>query len=141
MDGWNRRFERGDTDIPSYYYERPELDVVSKYYLSAWCELVTERPVISTMSGVIEGSIPRSKMKSYAKEDLGLVGEEVDFFIDVMRLVETKSRTKKMTPNPELADHVAGGDAAGVKGILGRLARKDRPVAEPKKPRVRHPRP
>lgn len=141
LDGWNRRFERGDQDIPVQFYERPELDAISKYYLAAWGDLVTERPVIATMAGVGEGAIPRSKIKSYAEDDLGLIGEEVDFFIDVMRRVEDKSRTRKMTPDPELADQVAGGDGAGVKGLLGRLAKKDRPVQPPKQPRVRHPRP
>jgi hypothetical protein len=141
LDGWNRRFERGDQDIPAYFYERPELDAISKYYLAAWCDLATERPVIATQAGVSEGVIPRSKIKSYAEDDLGLNDEEVEFFIAVIRQVDIKSRSKTMTANPELSDQVAGGDAVGVKTILGRLAKKEREVPTPKQPRVRHPRP
>jgi hypothetical protein len=102
---------------------------------------VTERPVIATMASVSEGAIPRSKIKSYAEDDLGLVGEEVEFFIAVIRQIDTKTRAKTLTPDPELSDQVAGGDAAGVRTILGRLASKERPVPTPKQPRVRHPRP
>ncbi|MCK1670313.1 hypothetical protein [Bradyrhizobium sp. 150] len=102
---------------------------------------MTERPVIATQASVSEGVIPRSKIKSYAEDDLGLTGEEVEFFIAVIRQVDTKSRAKTLTPNPELSDQVAGGDAAGVKTILDRLAHKERPVPTPKQPRVRHPRP
>jgi hypothetical protein len=89
---------------------------------------------------VSEGVIPRSKIKSYAEDDLGLNDEEVEFFIAVIRQVDIKSRSKTMTANPELSDQVAGGDAAGVKTILGRLAKKEREVPAPKQPRVRHPR-
>lgn len=141
LDGWNRRFERGDNDIPQFYYDRPELDVITKYYLAAWLDLVTERPVISSMSGATVCDIPRSKIKSYAEDDLGLVGEEVEFLIAVIRRVEARS-VSKISPDKDMTDQVAGGDAAGVKTILGRLgSKKQRPDQTPKKPRVRHPRP
>lgn len=90
------------------------------------------------MAGVTDGTIPRSKIKEYAESDLGLVGEEVDFFISVMRRVERKS-TPTMQADPELAEQVPAGDAAGVKGILRRLApSKDDKSFRNKRPKVRH---
>jgi hypothetical protein len=106
--------------------------------LLAWNELVTERPVIATMASVSYGVIPRSKIKSYAEDDLGLIGEEVDLFIAIMRRVESKSRVAA-TPDPEMADQVSAGDTAGVKRIVSGLAKK-RPPRAINKPRVRHPR-
>lgn len=79
------------------------------------------------MAGVMEGIIPRSKIKAYAEEDLGLVGEEVDLFISIMRRVEAKSSEKKA--DPEAVKDV----------VTGLAASKDRPNPH-KKPRVRHPR-
>jgi hypothetical protein len=143
LEAWDRRFIRGDTDIPAAYYERPEIDDILQFYLLAWNELVTERPVIATMASVSYGVIPRSKIKSYAEDDLGLIGEEVDLFIAIMRRVESKSRAASV-PDPEMADQVAAGDAVGVKRIVSGLANKraanQRPHPEPKKPRVRFPR-
>lgn len=104
---------------------------------------MTERPVIATMASVSYGVIPRSKIRSYAEDDLGLIGEEVDFFIAVMRRVESKSRAA-VAPDPELADQVAAGDSGGVKrivsGLANRRAANKRPQPQPKKPRVRFPR-
>jgi hypothetical protein len=37
---------------------------------------------------------PAIQDQAYAEDDLGLIGEEVDLFISVMRRVETKSRSK-----------------------------------------------
>jgi hypothetical protein len=138
LDGWNRRHIRGDKDIPSYFYERPELDAISIYYFNAWCEIATERPVIATMAGVTDGVIPRSKIKAYAEDDLGLVGEEIEFFIEVIRRVERKSTP--IQTDPALADQVPAGDTAGVKAIVKRLAPSDDKQFRNKKPRVRHPR-
>jgi hypothetical protein len=98
---------------------------------------VTERPVIATMASVSYGVIPRSKIKSYAEDDLGLVGEEVDLFIAVMRRVENKSRSA-LAANQEMADQAAAGDTQGVKRIVSGLAknRKQQPINK----RVRFPR-
>jgi hypothetical protein len=98
--------------------------------------LVTERPVIATMASVDFGVIPRSKIKAYAEDDLGLIGEEVDLFISVIRRVETKSRSK-VVADPEMTDQAS--DPDGVKKILGRNAKPDKSLHS-KKPKVRHPR-
>lgn len=91
------------------------------------------------MASVDYGVIPRSTIKTYAVEDLGLVGDEVDLFIAVMRRVENKSRAKVST-DPNMTDQVSAGDSDGVKQIVSRLA-KNRPERPTIKPRVRHPRP
>jgi hypothetical protein len=131
LEAWERRHARGDRDIPKYFYERPDLDAVDSYYLRAWYDLVPERPIIATMASVSEGVIPRSKIKTYAQDDLGLVGEEVEFFIDVMRRVEAKSK----------APPAESKDPDPVKGIVKRLAsQKDSKSFHHKKPRVRQPR-
>jgi DNA replication initiation complex subunit (GINS family) len=104
----------------------------------AWSDLSTERPVIATMAGVTNGIIPRSKIKDYAERDLGLIGEEVEFFISVIRIIE--NRPTATQPDPAMTDQVAAGDAEGVKRILADQAKK-RPEKPSKKPRVRHPRP
>jgi hypothetical protein len=92
--------------------------------------------VIATMASVTEGVIPRSKIKSYAEDDLGLVGDEIEFFISVIRSIENKWSSRSTTNDPELTEQATGGDAAGVKRIVSGLANK----RVPKKPRVRHPR-
>ena len=102
--------------------------------MNAWNELATERPVIATMASVSYGVIPLSKIKSYAIEDLGLTGDEVELFIAVMRRVELKSRAA-VSPDPEMTDQVAAGDAKGVKRIVSGLAKKT-----PINKRVRFPR-
>ncbi len=142
----DRRFIRGDKDIPSYYYERPEIDEVDRFYLSAWHDLATERPVIATMASVSYGTIPRSKIKAYAEDDLGLVGEEVELFVSIIRRVETKTAVKT-TSDPELTEQVPAGDAAGVKEILKRVSSSSKDSTQvrgvrptPKKPQSRNPR-
>jgi hypothetical protein len=90
------------------------------------------------MAGVTDGVIPRSKIKAYAEDDLGLVGEEIEFFIEVIRRVERKSTP--IQTDPALADQVPAGDTAGVKAIVKRLAPSDDKQFRNKKPRVRHPR-
>lgn len=89
------------------------------------------------MASVNFGTVPRSKIKSYAEDDLGLIGEEVEFFISVMRRVENKSNAT-VAPDPEMTEQDT--DAVGVKGIVKRLA-KNKNVRPHKKPRVRYPRP
>lgn len=91
---------------------------------------MTERPVIATMAAVDYGVIPRSKIKMYAEDDLGLIGDEVDLFISIMRRVETKSKVKTET---------SGGDTEGVKKIVKNVAESGKSF-HGKKPRVRHPR-
>ncbi len=82
------------------------------------------------MAGVTDGIIPRSKIKSYAEEDLGLIGDEVDLFISIMRRVEQKSFEKPSDPEQ-------------VKGVVsGLAAAKGKSVPyNKKKPRVRNQRP
>ncbi len=95
------------------------------------------------MASVSFGTIPRSKIKTYAEDDLGLIGEEVELFISIIRRVEAKSAAKT-TSDPALADQAAAGDADGVKGIVKRVAKSGTPYNKSylgKKPRVRHPRP
>lgn len=143
LEAWDRRFIRGDTDIPAQYYERPEIDDTTRYYLMAWNDLATERPVIATMASVSFGTIPRSKIKAYAEDDLGLVGEEVDLFISILRRVEAKS-SAKTAADPTMTEQVPAGDTAGIKGIVKRVAKSGTPYNKSflgKKPRVRHPRP
>lgn len=98
----------------------------------AWNDLATERPVIATMASVSYGTIPRSKIKSYAEDDLGLIGEEVEIFVSIMRHVEIKSSAKNQETNPE-----------EVKGVVQRVAKTSQPMNKSKfnNPRVRHPRP
>lgn len=97
------------------------------------------------MASVSYGTIPRSKIKAFAEDDLGLVGEEVEFFVSVIRRVETKTAVKA-TSDPELSDQVPAGDAEGVKGILKRVASsKDKATPKgvrpfPKQARPRNPR-
>lgn len=95
------------------------------------------------MASVSFGIIPRSKIRSYAEDDLGLIGEEVDIFISIMRRVESKTAAKN-TSDPKMAEQVPAGDVDGVKGIVKRVAGDNRSTNKSflgKKPRVRHPRP
>lgn len=105
------------------------MDETALFYSNAWNDLLTERPVIATMASVDFGIIPRSQIKAYAEDDLGLIGEEVDLFISIMRRVETKSRIK--------VDPDANPD--GVKKIVKKVAESGKSI-NGKKPRVRHPR-
>lgn len=109
----------------------------------AWNDLATERPVIATMASVSYGVIPRSKIKAYAEEDLGLIGKEVDLFVSIIRRVENKTSVKT-TSDLAMSEQVPAGDTAGIKGIVKRLAKSNEPSNKSfhgKKPRVRHPRP
>lgn len=90
------------------------------------------------MASVVDGTIPRSKIKEYAQDELGLVGDEVDFFISVMRRVERKQQTGTK-PDPEQPDQPPAATQA-VKGIVNRLAPTDDKSFRTKKPKVRYPR-
>lgn len=73
------------------------------------------------MASVSYGTIPRSKIKAYAEDEIGLVGEEVDLFVSIIRRVEAKT-TVKANADPKLSDQVPAGNAAGVKDIVKRVA-------------------
>jgi hypothetical protein len=106
-------------EAPWPFYEQPELSLQEGLYLAAWYDLSTERPI-----GMAEGYIPLSKMKAYGVEDLGLSGDNLDFFISVMRRVDGGylSNENGVSKNdPHVREEVSINNVAGVKNLLARL--------------------
>jgi hypothetical protein len=88
--------------------------------MDAWSELSTERPV-----GMGEGYIPRSKIKQYGVEELGLDGDALEFFISVIRKTDDGYLSESGgggKADPKMIDEVHIGDTAGVKNLLRRLS-------------------
>jgi hypothetical protein len=107
--------------VPWPFYERPELTIQEGIYLSAWYDLSTERPI-----GMAEGPIPRSKIKDYGTDDLGLIGDELELFVSIMCRVDggylsNENEVNKSDPNSHIREEVSINNAAGVKNILSRL--------------------
>jgi hypothetical protein len=73
-----------------------------------------------------EGPIPRSKIKDYGTDDLGLIGDELEFFVSVMRRVDggylsNENEVSKSDPNSKIREEVSVHNTAGVKNLLARL--------------------
>lgn len=72
---------------------------------------------------MVEGVIPRSKIKQYGVEELGLDDDHLDFFISVIRKVDHGYLTVSSASRSDnkVRDVVNKNDVAGVKGLLSRL--------------------
>jgi hypothetical protein len=71
-----------------------------------------------------EGCIPLSKIKNYGTEELALLGDDLEFFISVMRRVDSGYLSNENGVNksdPHLREEVSISNAAGVKNLLTRL--------------------
>jgi hypothetical protein len=71
-----------------------------------------------------EGYIPRSKVKQYGIDDLGLSGDQLDFFIRVIRRADDLYLSSKSSESsdPKMLDEVSVKDGAGMRSLLHRLA-------------------
>jgi hypothetical protein len=71
-----------------------------------------------------EGYIPRSKIKQYGIEDLGLLDDDLDFFITVIRQADGLYLTgaAAQSDDPKMLEIVPANDAVGVRSLLIRLA-------------------
>lgn len=87
--------------------------------MDAWNDLSPERPV-----GFSEGYIPRELIKRYGAEDLGLDGDDLEFFVQVIRRTDIGylSGDAPTSSDSKVREVVSVNDAAGVKGLLSRLA-------------------
>ena len=106
-------------EAPWQFYEQPELDLQEQLYLAAWYDLSTERPV-----GMAEGFIPRSKIRAYGIDELGLDGDDLEFFIGVMRRIDNgylSNEAGVTQSDPNVRDEVSVSNVAGVKKLLARL--------------------
>jgi hypothetical protein len=109
---------RGE-EAPWQFYEQPELSLQEGLYLSAWYDLSTERPI-----GMAEGYIPQSKIKSYGADDLALKGDDLEFFISVIRRVDNgylSNETGVNKSDPHVREEVSISNVSGVKNLLARL--------------------
>ncbi|WLA80280.1 hypothetical protein [Bradyrhizobium elkanii] len=71
-----------------------------------------------------EGYIPRSKVKQYGIDDLGLFGDQLDFFMRVIRRADDMYLSSKSakSSDPKMLDEVSVKDGAGMRSLLHRLA-------------------
>lgn len=76
------------------------------------------------------GPIPVSKIKSYLSEEFGMVGDERDRALAILRSVDNEylsfsSPTSTQDPDDEkLRDRVKATDVEGVKKMMNRLGKK-----------------
>jgi hypothetical protein len=71
-----------------------------------------------------EGYIPRSKIRSYGLDELGLDGDDLDFFISVMRRIDNGYLSNEAGVNqsdPNVRDEVSASNVSGVRKLLARL--------------------
>lgn len=93
--------------------------MLESLYMVAWNDLSTERPI-----GMVEGYLPRSKIKQYGIEDLGLEGDQLEFFISVISKTDTGYLTASsaIRSDNKVRDVVSKNDVSGIKALLSRLA-------------------
>lgn len=73
---------------------------------------------------MVEGYIPRATIKEYGADEFGLSGDELEFFISVIRKLDIShlSGAAPSRSDGKMRDEVNIKDAAGVRGLLSRLA-------------------
>jgi hypothetical protein len=71
-----------------------------------------------------EGYIPRSKIKAYAIDELGLDGDDLEFFISIIRRVDNGYLSNEngfTKSDSNVREEVGIGNVSGVKRLLARL--------------------
>jgi hypothetical protein len=71
-----------------------------------------------------EGYIPRSKIRSYGIDELGLDDDDLDFFISVMRRIDNgylSNEAGVSSSDPNVFDEVSASNVSGVRKLLARL--------------------
>lgn len=129
---WQRLIDMG-REVPDAYYDRPEIYAHLLPLLEAFHELGTER-----QSGGMEvGSIPRSKIKAYLIEELGLDGDHLDRAIKIIRMADDDyviSVNKPQKP-AEFGEIVKPDDAVGIKHMMRRIGGR----SKKRQPRLKAP--
>lgn len=70
------------------------------------------------------GSIPQSKIRAYGIDEIGLEGDDLDFFISIIRRVDNAYLSNEAgitKSDPHVRDEVSINNVAGVKSLLARL--------------------
>lgn len=97
---------------------------------NAFWELSTERQL-----GMAVGPIPRSKIREYASNELGLQGDALDRAITIIRKADDAyvgMTNKTSDGEPELADSAKATDAEGVKRVMRGLGNRFKQSRKPK---------
>lgn len=71
-----------------------------------------------------EGYIPRSKIRAYGIEELALDGDDLEFFISVIRRLDSgylSNEAGVSRSDPHIREEVSISNVAGVKNLLARL--------------------
>lgn len=97
--------------------------------------LTTERPV-----GMAAGHIPVSKIRAYAREQLGFEGDLEERFVSIVRRLDDEclrlaAPTKDGTKDKPLRNEVAASDVDGARAMFrGMMNQKpDKPARKPAK--------
>lgn len=128
LKSWQRLIEMG-RQPPDVYFERPEIEPHLALFWSDFWELSTERQI-----GMAIGSIPRSKIREYFSEEIGLAGLELDYAVDLTRRVDSEyvGMSSSDSDDIELADSAKATDAEGIKRVMRGLGSRFKQTRKPK---------
>jgi hypothetical protein len=74
--------------------------------------------------GFAEGYIPRAIIRAFGAEDFGLSGDGLEFFVNVMRRVDSgylSNENGVSKSDPNVREQLSVNNVIGVKNLLGRL--------------------
>jgi hypothetical protein len=131
VKAWQRLYDEGK-EPPRAYYERPEIASHLAWLSEAFSELGTERQI-----GMAVGPIPRSKIKEYLIEELGMVGDEYDRAYKTLRKVDGEylaiiNDTSNIDKTKKNETVVESTDASGMRNLFDRLGEKQKSAKKKK---------
>jgi hypothetical protein len=107
-----KQIERGGQP-PAQYYTQPEISDAASVYWEAFSDLSTERQI-----GMGVGPIPRSKIRDFASDQLGLSGDAHEQFCAVIEMVDQDYTSHANSSDKEKRSSVPIDDVEGVKAVF-----------------------
>ena len=111
--------EQEGRPLPSGYLDRPGLIFGAEFFWFAFWEITTDRPL--GFGG--EGRIPYTAIRSFAN-DYGITSDSFSWFLAVIREMDAEYLGMRAPTQGQLIEEIKVTDAAGIRGLLHRLAKK-----------------